>query len=83
MFTLLENIIEKDEYQFQTPVKKSNFWKRVKRIQKRKLRVIESFDEVKIKLDFSMIDISSSTGQNESKLIQPTSSSNFASKFLR
>ena len=64
MFALLENIIENDDYQFQTPVKTNNFRKRVKRIQKRKLRIIESFDDVKIKLDFSMIEVTSSTGQN-------------------
>jgi hypothetical protein len=79
MLILLEIKQPKFEEIFSTPVKSIDFKKRVKRIQKRKLRIIDSFEGIKKKLDFSAIDIVKPTGQ----FFQSQTSSSSNPKFLR
>lgn len=57
MFILLEISQKKSQEVFSTPQKPNNFKKRVKRIQKRKVRVIDSMETVARKLDFSLIGL--------------------------
>ena len=83
MFILLEKVNEQQSYVFKTPEKTQFIKKRVKRIQKRRARIIDSFEGVSRKLDFSLMSLEVSTGQNHQRELFPASSSNFSSKFLR